>query len=227
MRSGNNNSFRESLIRKLGLENLSKIESVRVGIAGAGGLGSNLAMSLVRTGFTKLKIVDFDVVEAQNLDRQFYFADQVGMYKIDALAQNLLQINDHLDLSVEERKIERTEFEQIFNCCEIVAECLDLPEYKCALVSELMHTDKLIVAASGLGGFGSSDEIRVHRIHHKVFIVGDLQSDVSKKPALSPRISLAAAKQADVIIDYVLRHHGLTGHDLSGQIGVPSKQRVP
>ncbi len=58
-----------------------------VGIAGAGGLGSNCAAHLVRVGFRKLKLVDFDVVETGNLDRQFYFADQVGMYKVEALRQ--------------------------------------------------------------------------------------------------------------------------------------------
>ncbi|MGB4572405.1 MAG: ThiF family adenylyltransferase, partial [Rectinemataceae bacterium] len=53
----------------------------RVGIAGAGGLGSNCAAALVRSGIGALVVVDFDVVSEANLDRQFYFHDQVGRPK--------------------------------------------------------------------------------------------------------------------------------------------------
>ncbi len=45
---------------------------MRIGIAGAGGLGSNVAVNLVRTGITSIKIVDFDEIEESNLNRQFY-----------------------------------------------------------------------------------------------------------------------------------------------------------
>ena len=65
---------------------------MRIGIAGAGGLGSNVAVNLVRTGVKKLKIVDFDVVDESNLNRQFYFMDQVGRPKVEALRENLLRI---------------------------------------------------------------------------------------------------------------------------------------
>ena len=46
---------------------------MKIGIAGAGGLGSNVAVHLVRSGISSLKICDFDVIENSNLNRQFYF----------------------------------------------------------------------------------------------------------------------------------------------------------
>jgi molybdopterin/thiamine biosynthesis adenylyltransferase len=75
----NMESFQEDIIKKIGKENFIKVQSAKVGLAGAGGLGSNCALNLVRVGFRRLTIVDFDVVVPSNLDRQFYFLNQVGM----------------------------------------------------------------------------------------------------------------------------------------------------
>ena len=49
---------------------------MKIGIAGTGGIGSNVAMHLVRSGITNLKFGDFDRIEKSNLNRQFYFEEQ-------------------------------------------------------------------------------------------------------------------------------------------------------
>lgn len=197
-------AFQRSLIEKIGRENFDRLQTVRVGIAGAGGLGSNCAAHLVRVGFRKLRIIDFDVVEVGNLDRQFYFADQLGMYKVDALQQNLLRISPDLDLDIEVKKIEKALVRDLFYNCDVIAECLDHPEDKSILVSELLSVNKFIVAVSGLGGYGMSDNIRVHQVMENLAIIGDLQSDIALLPALSPRVNIVAAKQADTILEHVL-----------------------
>jgi len=197
-------AFHEHLIKKIGRDSFKRLREVRVGIAGAGGLGSNCAAHLVRVGFRKMRLIDFDVVEAGNLDRQFYFADQVGMYKVEALRRNLLRITPDLDLDIEVIKIEKTSVRDLFSDCAIVAECLDRAEEKSALVSELLFLKKFVVAVSGLGGYGSSDDIRVHPVKENLVLIGDLQSDIAFRPALSPRVAIAAAKQADVILQHVL-----------------------
>ena len=76
------------------------LENAKVGIAGAGGLGSNCAMHLVRAGVKKLVIADFDVVSESNLNRQFFFRDQLGRKKVDALAENLRRIEPGLELDI-------------------------------------------------------------------------------------------------------------------------------
>jgi sulfur carrier protein ThiS adenylyltransferase len=197
-------TFKENLIKKLGKEGFRKVQAVRIGIAGAGGLGSNCASNLVRAGFKRLTIIDFDVVTFANLDRQFYFLDQVGRYKIQALKENLLRINPELELDTDTEKIEKANIAHLFKECEIVAECFDKAEYKSMLVSELLALGKFIVSASGLGGIGNSDEIGVHRIKDNLVMVGDLKTDICQHPPLSPRVNVAAAKQADVILARVL-----------------------
>lgn len=197
-------TFRANLIKKMGEKNFNKVRSVRVGIAGAGGLGSNCALNLVRVGFEKLTIADFDRVDASNLDRQFYFLDQVGMYKVEALETNLYRINPGLDLKIIKEKIEKNNVKHIFADCDIVAECLDTAVYKKTLLEEILIMRKFVVAVSGLGGIGSSDEIKIHRVKENLVIIGDLRSDICQKPALSPRVNVAAAKQADIILEYVI-----------------------
>ena len=199
-------TFKENLIKKLGEEGFRKVQAARVGIAGLGGLGSNCALNLVRVGFSKLTIIDFDIVTAANLDRQFYFIDQVGLPKVDALCENLLRVNPELELILRIERVEKDNIAHLFKECDIVAECFDRAEYKSMLVEELLPLGKFIVSASGLAGIGKSDEIKVHKIKNNLVMIGDLVSDISKNPPLSPRVNVAAAKQADTILDYVLKN---------------------
>ena len=59
-----------------------KLRISSVGIAGIGGLGSNAAIALVRAGVGRLVLIDFDTVEEKNLDRQYFFLDQVYRYRL-------------------------------------------------------------------------------------------------------------------------------------------------
>lgn len=198
-------AFEANLEKKLGAENLKKVQNARIGIAGAGGLGSNCALSLVRSGFSRLTIVDFDIIDPSNLDRQFYFLDQVGISKVEALKANLVRINPSLELKIVNKKIGMGDAAELFGDCDAVVECLDSAEAKRMLVEDLMKLGKFTVTASGLGGIGSSDDIKVRRIKDKLVMIGDLESDICTKPALSPRVSIVAAKQADTILEFVLK----------------------
>lgn len=198
------NQFEKALASYIGEECLGKIQAVKIGIAGAGGLGSNCAVNLVRSGFKNLVIVDFDIIEYTNLNRQFYFGNQVGMAKVDALKENLLLINPGLNIQSLSMKLEESNISGIFSECDVVVEAFDKAIYKKMIAEAYLDSDKLLVTASGLAGWGKSDDIRIHRIKDTFFIVGDLVSDVEKSAPMSPRVNIAAAKQADIILNYVL-----------------------
>ena len=199
------NGFEQGLVRYLGEEKLRKIQQVKIGIAGAGGLGSNCAFNLVRSGFKKFLLADFDLIEYTNLNRQFYFYQQVGQKKVEILKANLLSINPDLQIQIFTEKIQEDNVETIFQDCDVVVEAFDQAFYKRMLVEAYLSSDKLLVAASGLAGWGNSDQITTHKIRENFYLIGDLVSEVSENlPPISPRVNIAAAKQADVILSYIL-----------------------
>ncbi|HHZ19212.1 MAG TPA: sulfur carrier protein ThiS adenylyltransferase ThiF [Firmicutes bacterium] len=201
--------YEEVLGRYLSAEQLQEIGSWKIGLAGLGGLGSNCAVHLVRTGFRRLVLVDFDLVEPSNLNRQFYFPDQIGQAKASALRDNLLRINPDLDLAVHQICLTRDNLDHYFHDCDIIVEAFDTPEAKQMLAAAYLHSDKLLVSASGLAGWGQSDRIRTHRLKDRFILVGDLETAVdATHPPLAPRVQIAAAKMADAILEYVFNSKG-------------------
>ena len=95
-------------------EILEKFEGHKVGIAGCGGLGSNIAMLLVRAGVSQFVIVDFDKVEISNLNRQFYFLKDIGKPKIEAISENLLQINPDISIETVNKKLSANDIYEVF-----------------------------------------------------------------------------------------------------------------
>ncbi len=197
--------MRRFLEDKLGKDNLEKIESVKIGVAGCGGLGSNCAFNLVRSGFIRLKIVDFDILEESNLDRQFFFLDQVNMPKVNALEANLKRINPEIQIEAIRKRLTSANIVETFTDCDIVVEALDEAERKSMAVSNLLNKVKFIVTASGVAGFGNSDQIKIRRIKKNLSLVGDLETGIDRAPPLSPKVNIVAAKQADIILEYVLK----------------------
>lgn len=198
------NDFEKELIVKIGAEHFAALQAVQVGIAGCGGLGSNCAMHLARSGFKKLTIVDFDTVQLSNLNRQFYFMDQVGMYKTEALGINLKRINPDIELYAHTTKIQADTIEEIFCGCDIVVEAFDAAAYKSMLVERLSGKKRLLVCASGICGWGHTDAIQTRFLKNNVILIGDLITDCNQKPPFAPRVALAAAKQADAVLHFVL-----------------------
>lgn len=198
------NIFEEKLLESYGRESYGKVRNVTIGIAGAGGLGSNCAFNLVRAGFRKFVIADFDVVSPSNLNRQFFFLDQVGMAKVEALEVNLKRINPDIEITTCNCKVIVSNSSEIFSSCDIVVEAFDRADQKTMLVSSILKTGKFVVAGSGLGGYGESDLIKTVRMGRNLVVVGDMNTDVINKPPVSPRVNVVAAKQADVVLERVL-----------------------
>jgi sulfur carrier protein ThiS adenylyltransferase len=167
-----------------------------VGIAGCGGLGSNLAVNLVRMGIGALVLADFDKVEASNLNRQQFFWDQIGRAKVEALKDNLLKINPGLRVSAHNEKLNPKNLD-LFLACPVVAECFDCADQKAMLVTEMLCKNKYVVAVSGLAGAGSPEEIKIHFKNPNFILIGDEGSKCGISAGLmSARVSTAAAHQA-------------------------------
>ena len=181
------------------------LESAVVGIAGAGGLGSNCAMHLVRAGVKKLVIADFDVVGESNLNRQFFFRDQLGRKKVDALAENLRRIEPDLSLDLRDVRLAPDNIDWTFSGCSVIVEAFDSADAKAMLLHALLPLGKPIVSASGIAGWGRSLAIGQRRIGKNLILIGDTSSDVSNGLApFSPRVGIAAAMEANAVVSLLL-----------------------
>ena len=201
----------EGLTSFLGETALERIRGATVGIAGAGGLGSNCAMLLARSGFVNLVIADFDRVEKTNLNRQFFFAHQIGMAKTDALEMNILAIEPSITIAKHQLRVTKENAATLFSHCDAVVEAFDNPQSKAMLAEEIARLGIFLVCASGIAGHGSCDSIRVKRISDSFYIVGDSERAVCPEdPPLAPRVTIAAAKQADLVLHYILTRRDIS-----------------
>ena len=181
------------------------LEKVRIGVAGAGGLGSNCAMHLVRSGIRHLVVADFDVVGESNLNRQFFFRDQLGMKKVDALKANLLRIDPEADVQAVDVRLDAASTRELFEDCDIVVEAFDVVEAKTMILSTLMPLGMRLVTASGIAGWGKSNAMRVRKMGANVVVVGDGETGVATDVApVSPRVGIAAAMEANAVVAWLL-----------------------
>ncbi|MGA2094465.1 MAG: sulfur carrier protein ThiS adenylyltransferase ThiF, partial [Sedimentisphaerales bacterium] len=152
-----------------------KLRRSVVGIAGLGGLGSNVAAALARSGVGKLIIADFDNVEQSNLNRQHYFTDQLGRPKVDCMLENLRRINPRVEVVGHKVTLDANNIPQIFADAAVIAECFDAATTKQMLVETVLVKmgGVKIVSVSGLGGYGKSNEIKTKRVSPRLVLVGD------------------------------------------------------
>jgi len=185
-------------------EERAVLESARVGIAGAGGLGSNCAMHLVRAGVQHITVVDFDVVNESNLNRQFFFRDQLGRKKVEALKENLLRIDPDADIRAVDMRLDASSAREVFSDCDIVVEAFDVVDAKVMLVSSFASSGKKLVTASGLAGWGRSNAMKVRKMGN-IIAIGDGETAVGANAApASPRVGIAAAMQANSVVAMLL-----------------------
>jgi sulfur carrier protein ThiS adenylyltransferase len=183
------------------------LSKFKVGIAGAGGLGSNCAVALARSGVGTLVIADFDVIEKPNLNRQYYFTNQIGSMKTVALKDNINKINSDVDVIIHQKKLDRLNIPEIFSGCNIIVEALDSSEMKEMLI-ETVQTKMPgipVVVGSGMAGWGKTNDIRFRKIDDTLFVCGDEYSEVSDSlPPIAPRVGIVANMQANIVVELLM-----------------------
>ncbi|MBS1198813.1 MAG: sulfur carrier protein ThiS adenylyltransferase ThiF [Proteobacteria bacterium] len=172
---------------------------MKIGIAGAGGIGSNVAFHLVRSGVLDLKVFDFDRIEASNLNRQFYFADQIGSPKVAALKTNLLRIDPAASIEAIVQRLDADNMPSAFADCDIVVEAFDRAETKAMLINALADSGKYLVSGSGLAGL-SPEGVKLRKLGEDMAIAGDFSSDVARYRLYSPKVMLVASLMAIAVL---------------------------
>lgn len=193
----------QALVQRCG-EKLKKCFSdACVAICGLGGLGSNIAYALARAGVGKLILIDFDRVDVSNLHRQQYKAGQVGMWKTEALYENLKEIAPYTELVADRERITERNAGRLLEGADIICEAFDDAEEKAMLVNFVLERlpGIYVVAASGMAGFESINSIRTRKITEYFYLCGDGTSEVKDGSGLAaPRVMACAAHQAQTVL---------------------------
>jgi sulfur carrier protein ThiS adenylyltransferase len=186
------------------------LSKFRIGIAGAGGLGSNCAVALARSGVGTIVIADFDVIESINLNRQYYFTEQIGKMKTEALKENISHIDPDVQVIAHQKKIDSSNVAEIFLGCDVIVEAFDCAEMKEMLIEavNLQMPGVPVVVGSGMAGWGKNNEIGCRKIDDTLYVCGDECSEVSDElPPLAPRVGIVANMQANIVIDLLMNRN--------------------
>jgi len=183
-----------------------KLRDSSIGIAGVGGLGSNASIALARAGIGRLVIVDFDKVEEDNLDRQYYFLDQVGKTKVEALKDSIKRVNPDVIVVAHNLKLEKGSMEKPFKDVDVVIEALDNAETKAEFIEEILLRlpDKPVVAASGVAGYGHCARIATKRCGNLYLCYDEYASSSDTDVLLAPRVALIANWEANLAVEIIL-----------------------
>ncbi len=185
-----------------------KLRGAKVAVAGLGGLGSNIAVMLARSGIGKLLLVDFDVVDVTNLNRQMYFIPQLGKPKAEALPEILCQINPYLTYESVCVKVTPENVRELFYEYPIVCEAFDKPDQKAMLVRELLIQcpKTTVVSGNGMAGYGDTNEIRTQQMMGSLYVCGDQSTDVGNGIGLiAPRVAACAAHEANKVLQLIMQ----------------------
>ena len=194
-------------VEKQGKELSEKIASATVAVCGLGGLGSNISICLARAGIGKLILTDFDKVDITNLHRQQYKASQIGLYKADALTENLNEIAPYVKTEKHIVKITEDNAVELLKEADIICEAFDNPEAKAMLVNGILQhfPKKKLVSATGMAGYGSSNTIRTQKLMKNFYLCGDRETAPTYGNGLmAPRVAICAAHEANMITRLIL-----------------------
>ncbi len=177
------------------------LAAATVGIAGCGGLGSNAAVALVRAGVGRLILVDQDVVEASNLNRQYFFRRDLGRLKVEALADHLRAINPGVALELHALALRAEEVPRVYAGAALLIEAFDRADAKRWLIEAWCRAfpERTVICASGLSGLGRTEALRVRRAG-RIILCGDEQSEASEG-LCAARVAIVAAMEANLAIE--------------------------
>ncbi|NCB38902.1 MAG: HesA/MoeB/ThiF family protein [Erysipelotrichia bacterium] len=117
---------KQILFAPIGVNGQKKLSKSRVGIVGAGALGTHLANTCARSGVGSLIIIDYDKVELSNLQRQILFDESdVGSQKASRAAEKLSAINSEVQIEAFNETLSAANFRDIFKNCDLILDATD------------------------------------------------------------------------------------------------------
>ena len=174
----------------LGKEGMKKLYNSTVAVFGIGGVGSFTAEVLVRTGLGKIILIDYDIIDITNINRQIHATRKtVGKFKVDVMKERLLDINPDLDIIVYKEKYNSDTKEMLISPeYDYVVDAIDMVSSKIDLIIECKKLNIPVISSMGAG----------NKLDPTKFKVGDIHSTKMCPLAKVMRTELRRRKVEDV-----------------------------
>lgn len=169
-----------------GTEKIEKLQKAHVLVVGLGGVGSYAAEFLCRSGIGKLTIVDGDVVDTTNRNRQLpALTSTVGKPKAQVMAQRLTDINPAVQIQVIEEFLSPERMEEIIaeTPFDFVLDCIDSISPKISLIISCKRHKRKIICAMGAGGKTNPTQVQVADIYetYQCFFAQEVKRKLKKQ----------------------------------------------
>ena len=181
----------------------TKLLNSRVLVFGCGGLGSTVIMNLAGLGIGTIGLVDDDVVEITNLNRQFIHKN-IGEDKVISAKNRILEYNSEINVNAYKIRLDDNNYEDIIKDYDIIVDCFDSYESKFLLNDLAVKTGKTLIHGGISEFFGQVTVIKPSTPCLRcIFPDIDIKKDFSKG-ILSPAVSTIASIEAMEAVKQIL-----------------------
>lgn len=141
----------DRLITLIGKENLNLIKSKRILVLGCGGVGGYVVEGLIRSGINDITVVDKDVVDESNINRQIIaLHSTIGIKKVELIKLRALDINPDVNIDIVDKQIMVNEIEKL-NLCnyDYVVDAIDDVKVKVELIKYSLENNVKLIVSTG------------------------------------------------------------------------------
>jgi len=189
---------RNILIEKIGEKGQQKLLSSKILVAGAGGLGSTVLANLASLGIGTIGIVDNDILELSNLNRQYiHKLDGLGEEKVNSAKKWIQDFNADIKVDTYSIKLDETNYQDIVEDYELIIDCFDSYKSKFLLNEIAVRTDKTLIHGGVTEFFGQVTTIVPYKTACLACILPDYDVNTYiTKGVISPSVSTIASIQS-------------------------------
>lgn len=189
----------------------TKLLKSKVLICGCGGLGSTVIMNLAGSGVGTIGLIDDDVVEVSNLNRQFIHKN-IGEDKVTSAKKRILEYNPEITVNTYKIRLDQNNYQSIAKDYDVIIDCFDSYKSKFLLNDIAVETGKTLIHGGVTEYFGQVTVIKPSTPCLRcIFPDIDLGKEVPKG-ILSPVVSTVASIQSMEAVKQILN----TGEPLEG-----------
>lgn len=221
----------ERLELLIGKENLSKLNNTKVLVIGLGGVGGILTETLVRNGIKNITIIDNDIVDITNKNRQIIALDStVGKKKTEIMKERLLDINKECNVTIISEFIDSNNIDLLFNePLDYVVDACDTVSTKILIIEECLKKNIKVLSSMGMGKKTNLSKLKImdirktsydklakvvrkklrdDGINEKVMVLSSDEEPIDTKDNIgsySPLTSSAGLLMADYVIKDIIK----------------------